>query len=52
MGHAGAIVGKNYGSAESKIETFRSSGVDVADTLDDILQIVGKIIKAESPGMP
>lgn len=50
MGHAGAIVGKNYGSARSKIEALRSSGVQVADTLDEILQLVGTLVGINYPG--
>jgi len=49
MGHAGAIVGKNYGSARSKIEALRSSGVQVADTLDEILQLVGALVGVVYP---
>lgn len=44
MGHAGAIVMGKAGTAESKIETFRSAGVKVAEKPSDIAGLlVGKI---------
>jgi succinyl-CoA synthetase alpha subunit len=41
MGHAGAIITANLGDAESKISSLRSSGVRVADRLEDILTLLG-----------
>lgn len=40
MGHAGAIVSGNSGSAESKIKALNDAGVPVADTTADIPRLV------------
>jgi len=40
MGHAGAIVSGNRGTAKSKEEAFRRAGIEVAETTD---QIVGML---------
>jgi succinyl-CoA synthetase alpha subunit len=37
MGHAGAIISGNRGTAKSKEEAFRKAGVPVAETTDDIV---------------
>ena len=37
MGHAGAIISGNRGTARSKEEAFRKAGVQVAETTDDIV---------------
>ena len=37
MGHAGAIISGNRGTAKSKEEAFREAGVAVAETTDDIV---------------
>jgi succinyl-CoA synthetase alpha subunit len=37
MGHAGAIISGNRGTAKSKEEAFRKAGVEVAETTDDIV---------------
>jgi len=37
MGHAGAIISGNRGTARSKEEAFRKAGVEVAETTDDIV---------------
>ena len=42
MGHAGAIVSGNRGTAQSKEEAFRSAGVAVAETTGDIVQLLTK----------
>ena len=42
MGHAGAIVSGNRGTAKSKEEAFRSAGVAVAETTGDIVELLTK----------
>ena len=41
MGHAGAIISGNRGTAKSKEEAFRKAGVAVAETTDDIVSLLG-----------
>jgi succinyl-CoA synthetase alpha subunit len=40
MGHAGAIISGNRGTAKSKEEAFRQAGVAVAETTDDIVALL------------
>ena len=45
MGHAGAIIEGNSGTAESKMEALTAAGVTVADNPDDIARIVAERLK-------
>ena len=36
LGHAGAIISGNFGTAQSKIEAFRAAGVPVAERPSEI----------------
>jgi len=40
LGHAGAIISGNRGTAKSKEEAFRRAGVAVAETTDDIVSLL------------
>jgi len=40
MGHAGAIISGNHGTAKSKEEAFRQAGVAVAETTDEIVGLL------------
>jgi succinyl-CoA synthetase alpha subunit len=42
MGHAGAIVSGNRGTATSKEEAFRRAGLPVAETTDEIVELLTK----------
>ncbi|MGE5586127.1 MAG: succinate--CoA ligase subunit alpha [Bacillota bacterium] len=44
MGHAGAIVSGNTGTAESKVKAFREAGVPVADSVAEIASLVAKAL--------
>ncbi len=40
MGHAGAIIERGVGTAESKIKAFNEAGVKVADYPDDVPKLL------------
>jgi len=44
MGHAGAIVMGKTGTAESKIEKFKSAGVKVAEKPNDVPELLAKLV--------
>jgi succinyl-CoA synthetase alpha subunit len=49
MGHAGAIITGGIGGPEQKVEAFRSVGVHVAETLQEVGQRVADLLGAVAP---
>ena len=45
MGHAGAIITGNKGTAESKVKAFQDAGVKVADVPSQVVELIKKVIK-------
>jgi succinyl-CoA synthetase alpha subunit len=48
MGHAGAIISGTSGTPQSKVAAFGAANVPVGETLDEVVQIVGKELGARS----
>lgn len=46
MGHAGAIISGNFGTAQGKIDALRASGVPVADRPDEIPGLMQELLGA------
>jgi succinyl-CoA synthetase alpha subunit len=45
MGHAGAIIEGNTGSAESKITAFKQAGVKVVSFPEEIATLIAAVLK-------
>ncbi len=45
MGHAGAIVSGNVGTAQAKVDSLRKAGVPVVDTTDEMVAEIRKVLQ-------
>jgi succinyl-CoA synthetase alpha subunit len=46
MGHAGAIISGNTGTPQSKLQAFKNAGVQVGDTLDEVVAMLRNLMGA------
>jgi succinyl-CoA synthetase alpha subunit len=49
MGHAGAIISGNTGSPQGKVEALNKAGVPVADTIEQLVQLVAERLGTAAP---
>jgi succinyl-CoA synthetase alpha subunit len=51
MGHAGAVIGEgDIGTYEHKMKVFKAAGVQMVKSSDELVELVGKILKEEIEG--
>ena len=48
MGHAGAIISGNTGTAQSQIDALTAAGAAIADTIEDVVQLVADRLGARA----
>src|ERR1035441_9898768 len=44
LGHAGAIISGNTGTAQSKIDALTGAGAAIADTIEDVVRLAGEML--------